>query len=671
MTAESATWSVLAPLPWVVGVVVIALIVAGWQLAVMRRRRPPRVRRMVALGVLIVALALLAMRPARWSAMDERIWLVTEGTTAEALQEMTGEVWVLEAAARSLALSPSSNAAAGASWGRVSIIPDVGWLARYRPGATLSIAGNGVDRWEWPVLDGFAIDDAASLDPRSPLAPGVDVIGWSRMAVVGAPWVVEGRFLRPNPQAEPEGGPEGDPEASPGANPEVARLRGPGGEVVEGTIGDDGTFVLHVVPRTAGRWRYQLSTTPAGPDETIDVQVTEPRMPAVLWLEPAPRFETRHVKSWLIDEGGALAVRTATSRDRFRFERYNVADLGVTERGLARLNGDLLSRFDVVVTDAAYVATLPAASRQVLRAAIEGGLGLLLLPGAADVAEPSASAQDLAWLRFEHETIDLATAAGDAADLATDDPRMPMRVAWPDGTVSPALAATPRELAQTSRDRPVLADPANRLLVTQRQISDGKVGASVVEDTYRWVLEGSAEHHRRFWSLVLGTLARPRSTQRIMAPSGPVRVDEPLTWTVDQPASATPPDAFLLDPEGREQVLAWRQDLLHPNRWRATTWPRRAGWHGLRVGEEVAWLDVQEAGAWSTLRQAERRQALAQHGLRRTALNGTAPEMERAGRPGIPRPVGRLPLFLIALAAAAALWLDERLAHPAPPRPAS
>lgn len=644
-----AGWSLLAGATASLVIVAVSLALALWQLAVARRRRPRRTRRLLAVWLLIASLTLLALGPAR--RLDEAgssTLLITAGAGRTAPSAWRGAIYRLADAA----LDP--GAVAGAVTG--TIIPDAAWLARDRPPGRLRVVGHGLEAWEWPAFSAWTVEAVTA-----PLDPGLADAGWARALRLGESWRVAGRLV--------------------GLGAGTLRLEGPGGEVDHRAVQGDTSFVLHARPRAAGRWRYRLAFAP-GPDnpgparaEHLDVWVRPAQLPRVLWLEAAPGFESRYLKAWLSTAGGAWAMRQTISRGRFRFERHNLPALD-----LSRLRADLLAGFDLVVADERSLSRLPRSARVRLHTAVEEGLGLLLLAAAPTMnGSDQAPVADLAWTRMPVRAAAATPAEMDEGSRAPSgdqiaDARMALRIAWDDGSVSAPLAVSPREIAVAADVRPLLADRVGRVVAAVRDIGRGQVARSLVEDSFRWVLEGNAIDHRRLWSRLLGAIARPRPAPRIILPSGPLLVDRPLEIVIEdsggpRPGEAkssdasapAPPGASLLRPGGDQQRLAWRQDALNPDCWQTTIWPAQPGWYRLQVAEQAAWMRVEPATAWTTWQQAGRQRAT----RLRAALGAAAGMADQAGSArvfGPPRPFGKAALAALALAAAAFLWLDERRA---------
>lgn len=623
---SALSWSASGPAALVIVVVSVGLVIWQWS---RMTGRGSRIRRLAWL-VTIAALALLALGPMRPEvAANGDVVLLTEGVTDR----------LVETAASgdgrpSFAL-PNTSGVGGRD---ARPIPDLGWLLRTRAPSRIEILGHGLEPWDADRLERVEGTNVAFTPAAAPT--GIVDVHWRRSLRLGQALTVRGtvRGL--------------------GTGAGTLDLLDPAGVASTVEVAADGSFAVAAVPRIAGRLRYRLRFTPAPKDggteaigteavseSIVDVSVAPPKLPKVLWLASAPSFETRYLGTWLADQGGALGVRTAISRDRYRFARFNFDRENLPDDDLARLDSRLLDRFDVAVADARFLGGLSRRATQTLTAAVARGLGLLVLP--------DSSAESVFGWRLEAATLDLRP------DDDLDDDSIQVRIDWGAEGVSAPIAIPSWRLMDDDRARPLASDAFGRVLAASRPLGEGQVGISLLDRSYRFVLEGEADDHRRWWSRLLSGLARPESAPEIMPPSTPILVDRPLTVDVILPRDANPDlegelPARWVAPDGQARDLAWRQDLLDPMRFEATLWPDTIGWHRIEVAGAALDIDVQSADAWSDWQRGRRREA-----TRRLASREVV-NVELPSRQGASKPALRLPLFLLALLGAAILWTIER-----------
>jgi hypothetical protein len=426
----------------------------------------------------------------------------------------------------------------------------------------------------------------------------------------------------------------------------VVRLTGPGGTEGEVETAAPGAFTLQARPKREGLWLYHLSVEVGGTrvEETLDLEVVPRDPPRVLWLEGAPGFESRRVKRWLTDLGGALVLRSRVSRGRYRHESANHEAIAVE-----RLAPELLRGFDVLVVDPSGWEDLTPAERTWARQAVAAGLGALLLPGVE-----GETPDDPLWRSFAAVPID---------DL--DD--IEVRLSGPGLAPLEPLVIAARHLEAAPSSRPLLFDASGRWLAAVAGFGEGRVARSLVGGTHRWALRGATASHHLYWRRLLEAVARvePRAAAWSLPP-GPVLRDLPLTvkWIGEAPAPA-----WLQAPSGVSEPLAPEQDPLEPSLWQATLWPRETGWHRIESADGTAAFHVLPAAAWTSWQQRQ-----ASDATRHRAAFGPPIDRQAGAAPGAAvaaasRPWPRWPLFLLLLAAWAALWAHEQWTGPTGQRP--
>ncbi len=631
----------LAPALGLAGLLLAALLLT-LELRRSRDRSVPRriVRASATLGC-VAALLLLCLRPAHWVDTDPRAGVLF--TAGSPQVELTSRSTQPQAALHfSLADSPLLPSPGPL---RAQSIPDAAFLTRHFTDLRrLRVVGHGLDPWQLAAL-------SSRLQPGStpPPSRGLERVSWRRSLTLGESLLVQGRWTAGEAPGRLElvgpGGVEATQQIA-AAQPQATRTS----RLV--------SFSFTAKPRTTGRFLYRLrwralgeSSTgdPAAGDIPLDIAVSEPQPPRLLWLESAPRFETRHFKNWLASTGGLLALRTTISRDRYRRER-----LGEGPQPPARLTSERLRNFDLVVVDRDSLADLSTAEVGALRREIgDHGLGLLLLP--VGEREPSTS-------RLRRLSLDIDTAPiEDLEELA-------VRLEWPGseestpGEPAPVLRIPAREFAIRGAVEPLAFDGAGRALAARKPLGTGYSGTTLVSDTFRWILEGAAPTHHRYWSHLLSSLARPRSGQRWQLPAQPSLLDRPMELVLWSAVES--PSAELLTPAGERLTVALARDGSRhgpgPHPWRGRIWPRQTGWYHLAAIESGAATDFygQPGEPWSSWIEAQRRQATVLRAFRDAALPSRT---ATAGHQRQRRPLPRWPAFLLLLVSLTYLWVDEKL----------
>ncbi len=573
-------------------------------------------RQLVGSVLAALALAGLVMAPTPEPSSEATV-LLTEGSSPGRLVD---QGWSLDPS------RPAYSIGDGPAWPRwVEALSDVGPLLRAGDGggpvvaSTLVIAGHGLDPWDAERLSGGDGMGLVLADvPEAPL--GVRHVDWRRDLGAGTELRVTGSLAL---------------DASESADGAIVRLVGTGGSAAHALPPgpSERAFDVRIVPPGPGRFLYRLVVeTGSGSRDAgvVDVEVSSIEPPTMLWIEKAPSFETRHLKRWLTDVGGAMALRTTVSRDRTRYEFHNME-----RRDLSRLTADRLEDFDLVVVDTTAWGGLPRAEREAIENAVsEGRLGLVLRLDSG--ANGQATTPFGMTVRRVEGTEELMVRPAELGDPPT--------------TLAPPapIAVPPYELGEVGV--PLFEDRAGRVLAAARPLGEGSVAITTMAGTYRWVLEGRADVHRAYWLTLLEGVAPAAEEARWLPGGGPVLVHEPLTVTLAGPLST--PTAELIEPSGERIELPLRQHPTRPDRFSAVVRPRETGWYRLVSGEASASYFAVAPSSWEAWRLERRRNATARAVLASGRESGVASVR--------PLPWARLLALAVLLGALAFLWVDER-----------
>lgn len=594
--------------PWIAaGALVTAALLATIE---WRRSAPRRPLRAALIVVAALALGAIGMRPARSRAISDLTSIVLAAPAGDAVAPAGADA--------ALPIAESLGAALVLR----DTVPDVAWLRRHHPGLdTLHVVGSGLDAADRTAARGLVVYVHANAPGR-----GLTQLAWTRAASLGQPVLVAGRIAS--------------------APATLVRLEAPGGTADSTRTDSLGGFAFEVLPRAAGPHLYVMTARADGAAvaETLGVSVEPRRLPRVLVLETAPSFETRHLKTWLGERGGEVAVRSLVARDAYRYEYLNRSELP-----LRRLTTAAVSAFDVVVTDGRTLASLSSAERAALKIAIaDSGRGLLLR--ADDVVlGGSGPLPDRDFF-----------VAAPAARLAGPAERS-SRLTWASRPVPVASWSLQDRFATRSVAR--TPDGSDVARVAPRGM--GRVAITLVREPGRWLLAGDDAAFGEYWTRLLTPLTEGvRLPRWEVAGAGPAVTDAAVDLVLVAGDSAT--RTIITGPDGVSDTVYLSRDPVEPERRRAAWWPREAGWHRIEGGG--ATLDLHVVGGSSGELATARRIAA----TRRTAVGNVV----RSGRPGdrptgypaggdaiggpaarVLRPVDPLPAFVVFVIALAALWL--------------
>ena len=529
-------------------------------------------------------------------------------------------------------------------------VPDVAYIRRHTPEiGSLRIMGDGLEPFDLPAVEGLKL--ALDADGSRPSRPAITVANFPRLLSLGGNLVVQGRI---------EGLAAG----------ETARLvfQGPQENATEITVNGraDAPTPFEISggsPAAEGQFVWQLKMNTGSDatwlaDERIGVAVVRPMLPRVLVLESSPRLETSHLRRWFSEIGGALQSRTLVGRDRYRFAATDLSDAAFSV-----IDAELLKRFDLVIADPAAVLSLTTAEREAVRVAIvNDGLGLLLLAG----SEPlRADATDDAAFFLSWKT---ARAGDEAAPNETN--ARAARLRWP-GLTTPLehpVPVAPLVFEESAGEIPLVSDSQGAPVVTSFRRGRGEIALSLVLESWRWRLDEQSPTFARYWSYLLHHVAKPQTSEtpqwRIAtAAHTPILPNQPLSL-VYSAAGAPAGAAEITSAEtGERTVLPLAQDPTEPQNWRATVWPRHAGWHRVTTSPGGAYLNflVHEPDEWTSLAPARRRASTAAFVARSKPRARQEPLTSSASLRSSQKLSPPL-LFAMFLLSAGYLWVERRRA---------
>jgi hypothetical protein len=595
----------------------VLLLIFEWR----RRDRRQRFARVVASVLAVGALVAWRLQPAATDETPPRAAaaavLVMQGADASAQLPH-----VVSATSRFIL------ADAGPVGGDTALVPDVGFLRRRYPEINrLRIIGDGLEPYELELLGGVAV----TYEPTEALAktPAISALSAPREVSLGEAIAIRGRVdgLRSDERVR-------------------VAVEAPDGleiSVIVGSTGDT-TFALSPAsPAAEGQfvWRVKLlrddDQRTVLAEETLGIAVRAARLPRALVLESSPNLDTTHLQRWYAEHGGAFNARTLVGAARYRFAAAE----------FAQVDAGLLADFDVVIADARALTALQPDEKRALRAAVaEAGLGMLILPR-GELTLPNEFA---AWR--------IAPAAAES-----ESERRSARLVWR-GLAAPVETPVAIENAaiemQTSR-RALVIDSRGAPVVDAVRRGRGEIALSLVRDTWQWRLQNQSVTFARYWSFVLGRLAKAQAAEGwgiANAPGAPLLVNQPVELEYLSTAELPKPGEVRAAGDDHAVAVPLAQDLAEPQRWRTTFWPREAGWHHVVAPESGARLDffVHGGDEWANVRAENRRAATE----RFAALSKEAPRAASDDETRGVTTAGGWACFAVFLLSSSYLWYERR-----------
>lgn len=342
--------------------------------------------------------------------------------------------------------------------------------------------------------------------------------------------------------------------------------------------GENGVFQLNAIPKTTGKSVYNLlaiSETDTLEQESVPIQVEAIKPLKILMVTAAPDFESRFLKNWLAQNGYAVAVRSAISKDKFNQEFINLEQLPV-----GHLSASLLDKFDVVIGDLSVLKSLTGSEAAVLKQQVtQKGLGVIIR---ADSTSHSAS-----WLQNDF-TLD-RLAIKDAAPVS-------LSLQGSDVKTAP-LNAGPAYINSKADIQALVNDNHEHILAAAALKGAGHLVFTPLGNTFSWTLAGNKKDYARLWSLLIKEAARKSPIESSLSVAS--AIPAPLNPLMLQLKSAAAISTIDLN---NSAVSPGQQSAL-PFIWDITGWPASGGWQSVKPGDGTsASFFVYGENEWANIR---------------------------------------------------------------------
>ncbi len=317
-------------------------------------------------------------------------------------------------------------------------------------------------------------------------------------------------------------------------------------------------FTLSAQPAQQGRAIYQLRATLAGKvvnSEKIPFQVNELPKPRILVLAAFPDFEYKFLRNWLFEHQYPAFIRVRISKDKFSTEQLNFdrpESSGIT--------AEQFKKFDLVIADDDELASLGSLGLALHRS-IDAGTGLILRLNESEAASNFGRA-------FSVTT---------RVDSITKSVRPVLNRANRPLAELPVIQ--PLYLASQETKLALLKDLKGRWLAATALKGRGRITATTLPATFRWVMNGSKGDYGAYWSELITQTSR-KSDQGFfwnVVPEFP-RVTEQLKINFQHEINTG-----LAPLKVNDERVAVQQHLVLPFFWQASYRAENVGWNELEI----------------------------------------------------------------------------------------
>ncbi|SDQ98544.1 hypothetical protein [Flagellimonas zhangzhouensis] len=314
--------------------------------------------------------------------------------------------------------------------------------------------------------------------------------------------------------------------------------------------GEEQLVQFTVQPKASGHFVYQLEEKNAEgalvSSEPIPFIVEDREPLHILILNTFPTFESKYLKNYLAEKGHQVLVRSQLTKNKYKFEYFNR-----DTQPIYQLSKQALEAFDLLVFDVESYQNLGRSASTVLKESMaENGLGVFI--------QPSGNLFTLSKNQLP---------IGFDADFNTDISL---------GNPPQSLQKYPFAFQQEFPLQPIKMDSTT--IAAYLPQGKGKMGTSLLQNTYQLVLDGKPDSYAAIWTEILDALVPQfeKSASWEMVTDIP-RVDEPANFWVH---SSTNPLEVEIEASSKLPLL---QDVPIPSRWKGVQYPRKKGWNQLQI----------------------------------------------------------------------------------------
>ncbi len=474
---------------------------------------------------------------------------------------------------------------------------------------SLHIYGNGLRPFELAQLDSALVVFHPSASPAE-----VNSINWNEKLKVGEELHVQGRYHNPSAQK--------------------VKLLLKGLNTILDTVtikpNAQAEFELATLPKTTGRVVYTLQSVLDGDTVTlgsIPVQIDAIKPLKVLMLSSSPGFEIRFLKNWLSQNGYAVAVRSAISKDKYNSEFINIPQVP-----LGRLSASTLNKFDVVTGDLSTLNSLSTADVSSLKQEVEDkGLGVIV---------QADSTGKTGWLQKDFP-LDKPSGKELVSSLIINSKK----------SASAQLNIGNTFIRYQNGTQPLVTGPQGRILAGSSIAGSGKLIFTTLGNTYTWALGGNQQDYSALWSALISKAARrDTSIQNTFSVQGLSVTGEPVQLQVASGKAS----AVSINGGG----VAVEQNPAIPFEWNVNYQPTQSGWQSFTQNGKTEWWYAHNKNDWEGVQATAKIAATTKYARENQPGRIVTKQIQQKLRIEVPK----IYFYILLLAALTFLWVERKLA---------
>ena len=355
-------------------------------------------------------------------------------------------------------------------------------------------------------------------------------------------------------------------------------LEGAGGQVLDSLILPEGTeqpFELAADLKSSGNFVFRLvekdSLGELISSNPIPIRVSKKEALKILIINGFPTFESKYLKNFLSEMDHEVVVRSQVTKGKYKYEAFN------TEKtSIGNISEKLLESCDLLIIDFNSLKTLSTSEKNALEKSIrEYGLGVFIQPETAFFRSNS----ELASFDFIQEK---------GIEIILQE--------------NVSLTKYPFSFKQALKLQSIQTSN-NQILSASKRIGQGKIGSSVLENTYELLLVGHTIEYQQLWTKLINNLSKRAVPLAEWSSGSRIEVaDEPFHFKVRTLEEAP----TVINMEG--SIIPLQQDINIPDLWTGITYPKNTGWQQLSLQQdsvEVYNYYVSNSDDWKTVRAYE------------------------------------------------------------------
>lgn len=437
---------------------------------------------------------------------------------------------------------------------------------------------------------------------------GIVKLNYNRKSRVGNSLRMQGRFLKPKF----------------GSQLILEDAGGTGMDSLVFTSEEKENFNLETELKVSGNYVFNITEKDSLGEvlsrNALPIKVAKEGALRILILNSYPTFEIKYLKNFLAESGHELVVKNRITAGRFKFEFFNTENTR-----LGSLNEETLKDFDLLISDSGTLRNLSSSETSALQNSIrETGLGLFIL-GEANTLNSLG----------DFSVFELERVSGTETEV--------------DNLPEVSIAQQPFQLKEAIGLEEIHSSNSS-ILSGYKRIGQGRIGTTLLENTWQLQLEGREEAYQQVWSQLVEQISKRTSvTASWKAKTDFAFKDQAfefkLRTSVENPRVR----------DENEHLIPLKQDLNNSELWTGKTYPQKTGWQKLKIEQDstsVFNYFVHNAEDWQALQS-----------YRTSEENNRFFLQEIVEEKSVKMPIAINPLWFygIFLISMGVLWLEPKL----------